>query len=42
MTLSWKGGVQSERPREGVVMVRISIGEWGHGGMNKMNCTVVN
>jgi hypothetical protein len=33
VSLSRKGGVESEWPREGVVTVRITVGEWGHGGV---------
>ena len=35
MSLSWKGGVESKWPREGVVPARISVDEWGHGQMNR-------
>ena len=33
MSLNRKGAVESEWPREGVVTARISVDQWGHGGM---------
>ena len=40
MSLSRKGGVESEWPREGVVTTSITVNEWGHGA-SQINHTVV-
>ena len=39
MPLRWKGGVESEWPRGGMVMTRITVDEWGHGA-RQMNNTL--
>ena len=41
MSLSWKGGVESEWPREGVVTARISVDESEHGSLSEMNRTIL-
>ena len=40
MPLRQKGGVESKWPREGVVMTRIGVDEWGHGA-SQINHTIV-